>query len=103
MNIIKQNIKHQKEFFNGTALEKKFFKYLRTQKWNCIKDTKHKFEFESDKGHHIVFDLDEKQDDYGWLMTAKISKDNCKTFYIVKIRSHWEFDEFLDWSGIKLR
>ena len=103
MNIIKQNIKHQKEFFNGTALEKKFFKYLRAQKWNRIKDTKHKFEFESDKGHHIVFDLDEKQDDYGWLMTAKISKDNCKTFYIVKIRSHWEFDEFLDWSGIKLR
>ena len=103
MNIIKQNIKHQKELFQSDALVKKFFKYLRAQKWNRTKDTKHKFEFESDKGHHIVFDLDEKQDDYGWLITGRISKNNCKTVYIIKIRSHYEFDEFLAWSGIKLR
>lgn len=96
MHIIKQNVKHQKEL--GDALVEKFFKYLGAQKWNRIKDTKHKYEFKSDNGHHIVFDLDEKQDYYGWLMTGKISRDNCKTFYTVKISSHWEFDEFITWA-----
>lgn len=102
MHIIKHNVKHQNDLSKDHALVVKFFKYLGAQQWTRIKDTKHKYEFKSDKGHHIVFDLDEKQyDDWSCQMTAKISKDKCKIFYIVPISCHWEFDEFIEWAKLK--